>query len=230
MASPPDYLVTPDELPRYGVPSSFLDQFRVRTVEVRVEVGGALGTMQIVWRAKGEDEWSNTPIASDSAASWVVSIEEAYATLTLAAGTYVGNTTYTVSTAGGVVNGAGAYAGLTASRYDLRTTACSAATNEAFALMRDGVIPPLTAWGDDVRMHTAALVYEHLKFAKGFTAAGAGVGDENVILRAQNARRYFADIGSSGISPPGIVDSAPSADGPIMHYPTEGDSTNLRGW
>jgi hypothetical protein len=98
-----------------------------------------------------------------------------------------------------------------------------AATNEALALMKDGVTPPLTAWGDDVKMHAAGLAYEHLKFAKGFTANGAGAGDENVVLRAQNARRYFADIGTSGLAPPGMTDSSPLEDGPITHYPVGDD-------
>lgn len=225
--SPPDPLVTVAELPRYGVPASFLEQFRPRTIEVKIETAGALGTMRIVWRPKGTDDYTNDPIPSDPGATWEFTIEDAFASLTFAAGSYVDETVYTIAVDGTVTNGAGAIAGVTAERFDMRSIAVLAATSEAHKLMADGITPPLTAWGDDVKMHAAGIAYEHLKFGRGFTANGAGVGDENVVLRAQNGRRFFADIGASGLPPHGITDSAPSEDGPIMHYPT-GDT--LEGW
>lgn len=225
--SPTDPLVTVAELPRYGVPSAFVEQFRPRRIQVKIYTGGALGTMAYVWRPVGEDDYTNTEVTSDPGSTWESTIEAAFCTLTFAAGTYVVNTTYTVAVDGTVTDGVGAISGVTATRFDLRSTAVSAATNEALALMRDGVTLPLTAWGDDVKMHCASLAHEHLKASKGFTANQAGAGDENAIARALAARRYFADIGQSGIIPPGITDSATAADGPIFGTITSDDA---RGW
>jgi hypothetical protein len=219
---PPDNLVEPSVLTRFGVPGSFLAQFAPRSFQVVIEVSGTLGTMAISWR-QSSTEVGSDPVISTTGATWTIAIDDFNADLTFAAGSYTATTVYTIDEAGNVTGGSG----LTASRFDLRVNACSSVTTEALALMQDAVRQPLTAWGDDTRSHAAAMVYAWLKRSKGATAIGAGMGDENVFLAEDIGRKFFIGIGQRG-KPPSISDTSTSSDGPMFAaYPT---SDEPRGW
>lgn len=219
---PPGFLVTPAQLSRYHVPSAFLAQFAPLPFSILISQGGVLGTMQFQWQYPGDSAWSS-PITSVAGTTWPYTLEDTFSDLTFAARTYVLNETYTVDPAG-VVTGA---AGLTAARFDLRATACSAATAEAMTLMRDAIRPPLTTWGDDAVMHAAAMVYGILKRSRGATPQGAGEGDANVFSAEEVARKFFSDIGANG-RPDNMIDTSPTADGPLVPAYPSGDT--LRGW
>jgi hypothetical protein len=222
MGVPPDYLVTPAQLPRYGVPSAFLAQFLPRPFEVLITTGGALGTMAFAWRFVGDEAYSS-PIASGAGSSWVYGIDDAFASLTFAAGSYTVDAVYTVDVAGTVSPATL----ITADVYDLRDTACSSVTTEAMYLMRDAIRPPLTSWGDDARTHAGAMVYAILKRSRGATPEGAGAGDANIFLAEEMGRKFFREIGENG-RPDSMTDTSTSSDGPLIPVYPVGDS--LRGW
>lgn len=225
MSAQVDPLVEPSELSRWGVPSAFLAQFEPRPIDVKISTGGALGAMAFAWKwaADGVDSYSD-PIVSDAGASFAFTLEDAFAVLTFAAGTYTANTVYRVTRAGTVSGGSG----LTVERLDVRALACGSVTAEAMTLMRDAVRPPLVSWSDDIRTHAAAMVYAILKRRVGATPAeSGGAGDQNVFFAEEAARRFFSAIGKMG-KPDGVVDASSTSDGPLIaRYPS---SRSLRGW
>lgn len=226
MPCPPDPLIAPAQLSRYNVPSDFLAQFLPRPFLLQIAAAGALGAMQFQWMYPGDADWS-VLIVSTAGASWTDSIDKTFTDLSFAAATYGQGDTYMVDALGSVIPQAGAQSGLiSATRYDQRAITCSAVTQEALTLMGNAVKQPLLTWGDDARMHAAAWVYEWLKYGKGLAPDLAAVGDANIINGADRARKYFATIGEKG-RPESMTDSSPSADGPMMRYPT---SDKPRGW
>jgi hypothetical protein len=228
MPSPPDYLVEPTQLSRFGVPAAFLAQFDARPLVVQITTGGALGVMAFAWQFVGDVVFSD-PIASTSGSSFAATIDGAFIDLAFATGSYVGGTTYAIDTKGAVTPGAGAFAGLSATPYDMRRNACSSVTAEALMRMQNAVTSPLLSWGDDARTHAGAMVYAILKRSRGATPEGVGGdGDMNIFLAEKNARDYFDAIGRMG-RPPSMTDSSATTDGPLLAaYPT--GSGTLRGW
>ncbi len=226
MPCPPDYLVTPAQLSRYSVPSSFLAQFAARPFLLKIDIAGALGVMAFSWQISGDSAWSGS-IVSSAGTTWDATVDEVFADLTFAAGTYVVDTTYTVDANGTVTPGGGAIDAVTASLFDVRANACSAVTTEALTLMQDAVRQPLVTWGDDVRTHAAAWVFAILKRGKGATPQGAGEGDSNIFLAEDAARKFFAMIGEKG-KPASITDTSVSSDGPMIAAYPSGDTA--RGW
>lgn len=223
MACPPDPLVAPAELTRFNVPGEFLARFRRKPIEVTVIVAGALGSLAVQWRFLGDDAWSATYYSSGGA-TWLLELDDAYATLTFAAATYSAATLYTVDANGNVTGGAGE---LTATMLDLVAQACSTVSGEALTRMADSVKAPLLSWGDEIRQHAANMVYAALKRGKGATPKGVGAGDDHVFLAEDSARRFFDLIGLKG-RPDSLVDSSVSADGPMLAaYPW---SRPPRGW
>ena len=221
---PPGNLVEPGELAQFNVPAAFLVQFTPRPLDVQISTGGVLGAMQFTWRWTGEANFSPTPIPSSATGPSSYPLDVAFAGLTFAARTYVLGETYTIDEAGAVTGAAG----LAATRYDRRATACSAVTAEALTLMQDAVKRPLKTWTDDARTHAAAMVYAVLKTGVGSTAKNAGEGDENIYSAAALARAYFLRIGEKG-RPDGWVDGSVSADGPMFSaYATSAEPA--RGW
>lgn len=222
-AIPPGLLVAPPQLSRYNVPSAFLTQFAPLPFNVLISQGGALGAMQFQWQYPGDTAWSASIVSAAASPPWLFTLDDTFTDLTFAARTYVLNETYAIDASGNVTGAAG----LTAARFDLRSTACSAATAEAMTRMRDAIRPPLTSWGDDAVTHAAAMVYAILKRGRGATPTGAGTGDANVFTAEDAARAFFDDIGANG-RPDNMTDTSPTSDGPLMAaYPT-GDC--LRGW
>jgi hypothetical protein len=219
---PPGYLVTPAQLSRYNVPSTFLAQFALRTFTLQVIAGGALGTMQFAWQYAGDNALS-APIVSVAGATWAYTLDDTFADLTFAARTYVLGETYAVDP-NGVVTGA---VGLTAARFSRVQSACSSVTAEALTLMRDAIRPPLTSWGDDAVLHAAQMAYAVLLRGVGATPSGAGVGDDNVFLAEKIGRDFFKSIGEDG-KPDNMSDSSSTADGPLIPAYPSGDEP--RGW
>jgi hypothetical protein len=223
---PPGLLVQPAQLSRYNVPSAFLAQFDAKPFLLEVLVGGALGALQLQWQYPGDTGWS-APIVSTAGASWAYTLDDTFADLTFAAGTYRAGDQYLVDAAGNVVPQGSALAGLiSAARFDLRANACSAITSEALMLMADAITPPLLSWGDDVTMHAAEWVYERLKRGRGMAPSGAAAGDASVATEGFEARKFFAAIGENG-RPSTMTDSSAPSDGPIALLPY-GDCR--RGW
>lgn len=201
----------------------FLSQFEPRPIDILIDTAGALGTMAFSWRWAGDESYSPV-ITSDAGSTFVYELEEAFCTLTFAAGSFAAAAHARVDR-GGTVTGTLA---VTATRYDLRSQACSSVTAEAMTRMRDAVRPPLVSWSDDVRTHAAAMVYAILRRGRGATPAEAGgQGDQNVFLAEDAARLFFDRIGKYG-RPDGIVDTPASEDGPLFPAMPMGD--DLRGW
>jgi hypothetical protein len=220
---PPDLLVTPGQLSRYNVPAGFLAQFAARPFLLQITTGGTLGVMQFAWQYSGDSAWS-PPIASAAGNAFQYTIDDTFADLTFGAATYNVGDTYNVDAFGNVT---GPSTHVAAARFDLRQTACSAATTEALMLMADAVHPPLQTWGDDVTTHAAALAYAILKRGRGATPQGAGVGDANVFDAEKIAREFFKRIGENGM-PSSMTDSSSSTDGPLIPVYPFGDPP--RGW
>jgi len=223
---PPDLLVTPAQLSRYNVPSQFLAQFALKSFVLTITVGGDLGVMEFTWLAVG-DTGESASVGTAAGATWMKTIDDVFADLTFASGTYVVDSTYTIDENGIVTPSAGGLPTVTCARFDLRQSACSAATTEAMYLMRDAIRPPLTAWGDDARTHAAALSYAILKRGRGAAPMDAAVGDEHVFRAEDVARKFFEGIGKNG-RPDNMTDTSPSHDGPMFAaYPS---SDTRRGW
>lgn len=219
-------LVSIAELPQFGLPWDFLDQFRPVPIDVKVSTAGALGTMAIQWRKVGDTDYS-APVTSDSAAPWSYEIRGLFAVLSFPAGVYVLAAVYRVSVAGVVTNTGGGPV-VTATRYDPLQTAVQAATDAAIEWMAPNVVAPLLSWGASTKRRTAEVVKYYLKSDVGLAPAGAQVGDENVRARYLDAERDFRAIGASAKKPADLVDSSPSAMGGGVF--AEADSEPLRGW
>ncbi len=86
-----------------------------------------------------------------------------------------------------------------------------AVTDEALGRMSPTVVPPLTAWGSDIKAACARIAVYELKSIAGLAPVQASVGDENLLLRAQAARAWLDSVGDGDVTPQGLVDS--SADG-----------------
>lgn len=226
MPVPPDLLVTPAQLSRYGVPGPFLAQFVPRAFVLTITAGGALGAMRVTWSAVGDDAES-AEIGSASGSSWALTIDELFADLEFEAGSYVEDSSYAVDENGVVIPSTGGLPTVTCERFDLRQSACSAVTTEAMYLMRDAIRPPLTSHGDDARTHAAAMVYAVLKRGRGAAPVDAAPGDEHVFLAEDIGRKFFQNIGKNG-KPDSMTDTSPSSDGPLIPaYPV---SDTRRGW
>jgi hypothetical protein len=219
MPSPPDNLIQPGQLSRFGVPSSFLEQFEARPFTVKIVTAGALGVMAFQWQFVGDSGWSKVYVSS-AGASWSKTIDGAFADLTFAALNYALGALFNVD-ANGAVTGS---AGLTAALFDMRAIGCSSVTREALIRMADGVTQPLLTWDDSVRAHAANAVHAFLKRSKGATALGAG--DETIFIAEEKAWKFFDLIGSTGL-PDSMTDSSTSADGPLIAVV---DSDEPRGW
>lgn len=220
---PPGLIVAPTQLSRYGVPPAFLSQFQARPFQIQISTAGALGVMQFQWQTIGDAGLSPSIVSSGSAPPWLYTIDDVFADLTFAAGSYTLNAIYTVDALGAV-----SPSGLvTASLFDRRQIACSAVTREALQRMRDAIRPPLTSWGDDATEHAAAWVYAKLKRGKGATPEGAGAGDALIFHAEKLAMDFFDGIGRDG-RPDSMTDTSPSADGPLIPVYPFGDTP--RGW
>lgn len=230
MPSPPDPLVAIDEVERFGIGSAFLAPFVPRAITIAITTGGALGVMAFTWLRVGEDT-ASAPLVSEAfpgGASWPIRVSEAYADLVFAPGTYVVATRYNVDTKGNVTPGAGAIAGLSATRFDLRSDAVDAATKTALGWMGQRVVLPILSWGTDVKRWTAKLFAFYLLGNRGLGSSAEATGDARVIADGKDAEVWFRSVGRGEINPVGLVDSsAANTGGGLLAYPS---SERSRRW
>jgi hypothetical protein len=209
MPTPLVYLVDPlTELEQFGLSYEFLDQFVPRPVEVEVIVGGALGVAQFAWRNQGAPDYGN-PRQSQAAAPWQTRLSDVFADVTFTAGTYVANEVYTIDEIGNVTH-TGTGPAITAARFDQRLAITKAVSLEALSRMAPNVTPPVYAVGDEIKLKVAAIVAYELKSTKGLAPLPTEVGDNNLLVRAKEARDYLDAIGDSDQTPQGVVDSTPT--------------------
>lgn len=221
------YLVEVVQLPRYGMPWEFLRQFAPRPLEVKISTAGALGTMRMKWRDVGRVDYSEI-VVSDSAAPWTYEIGEASATVVFAAGAYVADSTYTIAEGGTVTVGGGGISTVTATRYNLVDLKSQAATDLALGWMRPRVVPPLTAWGSDVRENYVAVLHYLLKSAVGLAPLTGQPGDENIRQRFLDAEAWFKSVGRGDVPLQDLTDSsAGGLGGGLLAVPMSDDA---RGW
>lgn len=102
-----------------------------------------------------------------------------------------------------------------------------AVTDEALGYMAPAVVPPLTAWGSDIKQKVADLLMYELKSWLGLAPQEAAVGDENIILRAQAARDWLKSVGLGQVTPQDVEDASQSG-GAGMY--ADIDSDCRRGW
>jgi hypothetical protein len=212
------------ELEQYGLSYEFLQQFAPRPVEVQVTTGGVLGAMQIAWRFLGAVNYGD-PKKSTSGSTWAPRLSDVYADVTFPAGTYVQGAVYVIDEAGAVTTPGGSPA-ITAARFDLRKTITKSVSDEALARM--SVEPPVFAVGDDVKGAVGRIAAYELKSVLGLAPTGAAIGDENLLVRATQARQYLDDIGARKITTPGLVDSSDEAAVGAGLFDAESDEP--RGW
>lgn len=218
------------ELYQTGGSSDVLDQFQPRPLTVKIVTGGVLGLMTWQWQPFGDSAYSpEIPSEAQGGAAWTSSLRDpGFGTLTFLDGTYVAGTTYAVSSSGVVTPGAGAFAGLTATRFDCRLIACLEVTSLAVTWMQPRVVPPVISVGSQIKGWMSDLVMYRLRSRQGLTPPEAGAGDDNVRLRAKDAELQLKAIGGSQDRPPDIDDSSAGDIGAGFGAYPIGDS--LRGW
>jgi hypothetical protein len=230
-------LIQPSDLLLYGAGSDFCAYFQPRPLSARIATGGVLGTMAIEWQVQGDTSWAG-PIVSEGGASWQHDLSDpGFGSIVFPAGSYLAGWQYVIGTSGisgagswavPVTPAAGAPAGPTATRFDLRLVVCQATTAKAVTWMQPRVIAPVESVGPDVKEWLAAIAIYTLKSRQGATPPGAGLGDENLRLRAVEAEENLKQIGRSEVRPPDLVDSSSgAAGGGFSAYPVSDD---LRRW
>lgn len=89
---------------------------------------------------------------------------------------------------------------------------CQAVTDEVLGRMAPAVVPPLLAWGSDIKANCARILAYELKSIIGLAPTNVAVGDENLLIRAQQARAWFDAVGAGEIDPQDLIDSSTSTD------------------
>ncbi len=227
---PQNQLHFPGDLLLYGASSDFLDQFAPRPLTVEIVAGGALGAMTWAWKQAADSAFGST-IATEAIgiAPYVYSLPDpGFAALTFAPGTYVLGTTYGVSPSGIVTPGAGAFAGLSAVRTDLRQTFCLATQSKAITWLTPRVVPPVISVGQQIIEWMSSITIYGLRSRQGMTPADGGAGDDNLRARAEAAEKNLKEIGLSEDRPPDLADSSVGNSGAgFTAYPVGDD---LTGW
>ena len=103
-----------------------------------------------------------------------------------------------------------------------------AVTDEALGRMQPTVVPPITAWGADVKGAVGRIAAYELKSLVGLGSTAVSVGDENLLVRAQQARAWLDSVGDGDITPQDLVDS--SDDGLAGDSGFAVSSDDQRGW
>lgn len=83
---------------------------------------------------------------------------------------------------------------------------------------------PITAWGKDLRHHTAIAAAYDVLSDRGFNPDAEG--NANIRARYEDAIAWFKQVANGTVSPQGITDSAPPEDvgmGPMVLYPKLSD-------
>jgi hypothetical protein len=225
---PPLVLLT--ELEQYGIAWRFVDKFTPRPVLITISTGGVIGTMQYTWQlidTGQQDTSAPYPTVAIAGGAWSQRISDAYADLVWQPGTYLQSTSYTIDVAGNVYLGAGAGAGLSAARFDMRQVNIQAATDLALGWMAPAVVPPLASWGADVKSRAAGVWDGLMLDIRGAAPREASPGDDRVLARAREGEEWFKAVGRGEIAPQNLIDSSPSPGGGLQLLPT---SAAARGW
>ena len=207
------------DLLNHGASSDLLDGFRIRPIEVSVVTPGALGVAAFNWRVVGSDNWS-VEEPSEAGSSWTWQLPDpAFAEVVFPAQAYVAGDSWIVSTSGEVAPQATAPAGLTARRFDVVDLACIAISDDFATWAQPRCVPPIISITEGQRAWAAVIAVYRLVIRSGITPKGAGAGDDNLRLRAEDAEHNIKAIGRSDNRPPGLVDSSVGGKGggiPLM--------------
>lgn len=87
-----------------------------------------------------------------------------------------------------------------------KAAAALRATDEVYGAITNAYIPPITAWGEDVRGACADLYVWHALSRQGFDPDGP---DALIVRRAEMARSWAVKVGNGQLAATGIVDSTP---------------------
>ncbi len=98
-----------------------------------------------------------------------------------------------------------------------------AATDEADGYLGGGYTLPLTAWGEDLKMHVAKMASFQLMSRRGYRP---GESDDLIIKGREDAISWLTQIMHGRLEPPGIVDSTPDE----QEYGAYVASGCPRGW
>lgn len=80
-------------------------------------------------------------------------------------------------------------------------------TDEALSRIDPEYIQPLTAWGADLKGYVARIAVYELQSIVGMSPSTAAVADENLRMRAQQARDTLDRVGKGEIPLQGVIDS-----------------------
>jgi hypothetical protein len=201
-------LITRRDILNHGASSDFLSQFLVRSIEVQVQTGGALGVMTVAWRFQGATTWSVVE-GSVAGAEWIFEVPDpGFADVTFPAHTYTEGSTYTIDPAGNVIPQGSATVGPTAERSDVVGAVIDAVTSDVVTWTQPRVVAPIVSLGEGQKGWAAALAFYRLKSRQGMMPNQAGTGDENLRARALDAETNFKAIGASNNRPPDLIDSS----------------------
>lgn len=101
-------------------------------------------------------------------------------------------------------------------------------TDEALGRMQPAIVGPLSSWGADLKGAVGRIVAYELKSLRGLGSTSVSVGDENLLVRAQQARAWLDDVGAGKITPQDIVDSSDDGEAGDSGYSITSD--DQRGW
>lgn len=107
---------------------------------------------------------------------------------------------------------------------------CQAVTDECLGRMGPAVTPPLLSWGSDIRANASRILAYELKSIKGLAPTNVAVGDENLLVRATQAREWFDAVGRGEIKPQDLEDSGGLSTSPESTRFAGWSSKPLRGW
>jgi hypothetical protein len=222
-------LLTPSDLLQNGGTSDFLAQFVPRPLLVQIQTGGPLGAMQFLWQQQIDGSYS-AAVPSEAISPWSVDLPDpSFCSLSFAPGTYVPGDVYVVSSQGVVSGGSGSGVGLlSATRFDPRIIACARATSDIVTFTQPRVVAPIISIGPQIVGWGCSRAIWHLRCRQGVTPPGAGGGDDQQRLNAEEAEKQLRAIGVSQTRPPDIVDSSPGNAG--SGFTAQPISGRLVGW
>jgi phage gp36-like protein len=87
-----------------------------------------------------------------------------------------------------------------------KVDACIVASDEADGYLSGGYTLPITAWGDDLRLHSAKMATYHVLNGRGRQPDGP---DDLIDMGYAHALKWLKGVAERSIRPSGIVDSTP---------------------
>jgi len=207
-------LLTRRDLLNHGAGSALLDEYEVRSLGLRIEVGGALGAMSVSWRFgdKGTDAPWSEPKTSQGGSAWTWDLPDpAWASVTFAAGSYSDGAEWVVRSDGSVAVVGGSAPTVTAARNDIPAKMIQAVSDKMAEWMQNRIVAPILSLPEGLKGGAASWVIFRLKTRDGMTPQDAGVADDNIRAVAEAFERDCRMSGASAMRPPGLVDSSGGA-------------------